>query len=377
MRRVRTYDLESGMVVAKPVYSSQGKLLLNEGVTITPAYPRQLERLGIPAVYIVDERMQGAVISDVVADQTRLEATIAVREVVDAVKIKTVKEVGRNFDFNDLSVRSSVNHLIDDLLASRNVVVSLTDIRANDDFTFGHSVNVTILSSLMGMTFGYNDSRLRELGVGALMHDIGKVGVPDEIVSKRGPLTASELVEMEKHTTYGFDILRAKPSISILSAHVAFQHHERLGGQGYPRQLLDSDITEYSRIVAVASVYDNLTSDRLWRRGLTPVEALTVMRGYERGYDNQCLRALTDCIALYPIGTLVELNTRERALVIRTRKGLSDRPVVRVIIDAGGIELKHSYDVDLFAENRVFITRAVTRGPLPDAGQLEEIRQML
>lgn len=377
MRRVRTNDLEPGMVIAKPIFSSSGKLLLNEGVTITPAYPRHLERMGIPAVYIVDERMQGAQVADVVADETRLEATVAVREVVDAVRVKTQREIGRNVDFDEQGLRTSLNRLIDDLLASRNVVVSLTDIRANDDFTFAHSVNVTILSLMMGMAQGMNDARLRELGIGALLHDVGKVNIADEIVGKRGPLTPEEREEMAKHTTHGFNILRAKPSISVLSATVAFQHHERLSGNGYPRGLRAGDIHEFARIAAVADVYDGLISDRVWRRGLSPIEALTLMKGADNAYDQQCLKSLMDCIALYPVGTMVELNTRERALVMRTRKGQSDRPLVRVIFDAGGVELKHSYDIDLYMDTSYTITRPVTRGQAPNAAQLEEIRQML
>lgn len=361
MRKMRLAELQPGMVVARPVYGADGQLLLNVGVKLQHGYLRQLERLGIPAVYVEDEHMADVVVEDVVTDQTRLNATVAVREVLDAARVRTQKELTRSVVFADGSLRTAVNRIIDDLLRNPNVVMNLTDIRASDDYTFGHSVNVAILSVMIGLGLNYNESRLRDLGLGALLHDIGKVKLPEEILKKDGPLTPAETAEMQKHPTYGFEILRSQPSLSILSAHVAYQHHERLNGEGYPRRLRGGEIHEFARIAAVADAYDALVSERLLRRGFTPGEALQMLQGLGQQYDQDAVRALAACVALYPVGTLVELNTREQGLVIATRKGATDRPVVRVIYDWAGQELRHSYDVDLAVQRDLHIIRTVVR----------------
>lgn len=361
MRKMRLAELQPGMVVARPVYGADGQLLLNVGVKLQHGYLRQLERLGIPAVYVEDEHMAGVVVEDVVSDQTRLNATVAVREVLDAARVRTQKELTRSVVFADGSLRTAVNRIIDDLLRSPNVVMNLTDIRASDDFTFGHSVNVAILSLMIGLGMNYNESRLRDLGLGALLHDIGKVRLPEEILKKDGPLAPAEAAEMQRHPTYGFEILRSQPNLSILSAHVAYQHHERLNGDGYPRRLRGGEIHEFARIAAVADAYDALVTDRLLRRGFTPGDALQMLQALSQQYDQTAVRALAACVALYPVGTLVELNTREQGLVIATRKGATDRPIVRVIYDWAGQELKRPYDVDLALQNDLCITRTVIR----------------
>ncbi|MGE5561304.1 MAG: HD-GYP domain-containing protein [Chloroflexota bacterium] len=380
MRKIRISELQPDMVIAKPVYGADGQLLLNVGVKIMPGYVRQLERLGIPAVYIADERMSGVVVDDVVSDRTRLNATAAVRDVLDAVRVRTQKELSRSVVFADEEIRSAMNRIIDDLLRNPNVVISLTDIRTNDDYTFGHSVNVAILCVMMGMAMNYNEARLHDLGLGAIMHDIGKVRLPEAILKKQGPLTPAELEEMQKHPTYGFNILRSQPNLSILTAHVAYQHHERLNGEGYPRRLRAGEIHEFARIAAVADVYDALVTDRVTRRGFTPGEALQMLQGISQYYDQDAVKALAGCVALYPVGTLVELNTREQGLVTSTRKGASDRPTVRVVYDWSGQELKRPYDVDLYLQNDLFITKTVFRtapGAQPESARFEGVRQLL
>jgi len=379
MRKMRLAELQPGMVVARPVYGADGQLLLNVGVKLQHGYLRQLDRLGIPAVYVEDEHMADVVVEDVVSDQTRLNATVAVREVLDAARVRTQKELTRAVVFADGSLRTAVNRIIDDLLRNPNVVMNLTDIRASDDFTFGHSVNVAILSLMIGLGLHYNESRLRDLGLGALLHDIGKVKLPAEILKKDGPLAPAEAAEMQRHPTYGFEILRSQPNLSILSAHVAYQHHERLNGEGYPRRLRGGEIHEFARIAAVADAYDALVTDRLLRRGFAPGDALQMLQALNQQFDQDVVRALAACVALYPVGTLVELNTREQGLVIVTRKGATDRPVVRVIYDWAGQELKHPYDVDLALQRDLCITRTVIRragGPWEPA-RLESIKQFL
>lgn len=379
MRRVRTSELHTGMEIARPVHGADGQLLLNVGMKITPGFVSRLERMGIPAVYISDERMAGAVVEDVVADATRVEAVAAVRGVLDAVRVRTQKELSRSVVIDDEEIKSALGRIVDELLGNPSVVMNLTDIRTSDDYTFSHSVNVAILCVMIGMSMDYNESRLRDLGMGALLHDIGKVKVPDAVLKNQGTLSPAELEELQKHPTHGFNILRVQPNLSILSAHVAFQHHERMNGEGYPRRLRSGEIHEFARIAAVADVYDSLVTERVSRRGFTPSEALQMLQGISQYYDQDVVKALASRVALYPVGSLVELNTREQGLVIATRRGSTDRPTVRVIYDWAGQEIKHPYDVDLYTKNDLFVARTVIRHGTggQDPPRFEGIRQFL
>lgn len=378
MRKVRTAELIDGMVIAKPVYGSDGQLLLNSGLTMVDGYRRHLQRLGIPAVYIVDGRMEGVEVADVVHEQTRLEATVAVRDVVDAVRVKSQHQLTRKVVIPDDSLRSAVSKIIEDLMGNPAVLVSMTDIRTSDDITFAHSVNVAILSVMVAMSMGWAETRIRDLAMGAILHDIGKVQVPDAIVKKQEALTAAELEEMRKHPSHGFNILRTQQNLSIVSAHVAFQHHERLNGEGFPRRLKGGEIHEFARIAAVTDVYDSLTTERTLRRAFTPVEAFAMLQGINNFYDPDVVKALQDCVALYPVGSLVELNTRERGLVVASRKGMTDQPVVRVIYDWSGTEVKRPHDIDLSQQSDLFITRTVTKWQTAGDGlDFAAIKQML
>ena len=155
-----------------------------------------------------------------------------------------------------------VDQIIDELLADLSVLVNLTDIRTFDDYTFASLSNVSVLAIMTGITMGYNDLQLKELGVGAILHDLGKIRIDKSILSKTGELSKEEYEEVKRHPVYGFEILRQYQDVSLLSANVAFQHHERWDGSGYPRGLSGENILEYARIVAACDVYDALLADR-------------------------------------------------------------------------------------------------------------------
>ncbi|MBO8158094.1 HD-GYP domain-containing protein [Thermosyntropha sp.] len=359
MIKVRIENLTPDMIVARNIYSSDGRILLHAGIKLNENYINRLKNLGIISVYIKDE----------FDDELNLEIREPVSEETRAETIKEVKNafeaLEQNRSMNTRMVKSMVNKILDEILDNHDILINLCDIRTFDDYTFGHSVNVCILSIMAGITMGYHDLKLKELGIGALLHDIGKVYLDPAVLNKPDDLTREEYAEVKRHTEYGFEILRKYPDIPLLAAHIAFQHHERWDGQGYPRGLAGEDIHEYARIVAVADVYDALLSDRPYRPSYTINQAITILNRMSGIYlDPKCITALVANIAVYPIGTIVELNTGDIGIVVDVNKSAPTRPILKMIYNKTTNRLYRPYEVDLSKLTTVIITRSLTREEL-------------
>lgn len=352
MRRIRVKELKTGMIVARTITDSDGRILLRAGIQLSESFIERLHELGLHSIYIRDE-LDGIEISDVISEETRLETIRVVKQNFHALEDQ--------HKLNIRAVKSMVDQIIDELLADQNVLVNLSDIRSFDDYTFGHSVNVCILSVMTAITMGYHDLKLKELGVGALLHDVGKIRISKDILNKPGDLTREEFGEVKRHTEYGFEILRQHPDVSLLSAHIAFQHHERWDGNGYPRGLAREDIHDYARIVAVSDVYDALLADRPYRMAYTVNQSLTILRRMAGIYlDPQCVEALIANIAVYPIGSVVELSTGEIGVVVDVNRETPTRPVVRLVFDRNARRLQKPHEVDLSKFSTVLVVKALT-----------------
>lgn len=348
MRRVLTQSLVSDMALAKAIYSSDGLVLLGAGVKLSPQYIKRLLDMGIMSVYIEDEISQGIECADVISEQTRIATVKSVRKMVDGYN--------RGKTVDSRQAKQLINTIVDELFYAKDVLVNMSDLRSKSDYTFYHMVNVAVLSVMTGVSLGYNELKLRDLGVGALLHDLGKVKIDEKIYNKPGALTNEEYEAIKLHATHGFQLLQQIRDINILCAHVAFQHHERFDGLGYPRGLKGDEIHDFARIVALADVFDALTSDRPYRQAMRPyhaVEYLVAMGGSQ--FDPDFTSVFIDNIALYPVGSFVELNTNQKAIVVAINKLHKTRPVVRVLTDSQGIALAEPYEQDLLSAPTLFI----------------------
>ncbi len=358
MRRISVDKLETGMCVAKNVYGLDGRILLASGLALRPQYIQRLRELEIPAIYVEDERTKGLDIPDVISEQTRLEANMTVKDVMRRVEGGQPLQVDR--------VKKAVNLIIDELLSTKNILVNLVDIRAHDDYTFGHSVNVSVLAIIVGLQLNYDQSRLRELGVGAILHDLGKRLIDNAIMNKPGSLTPEEFEEIKKHTLLGYQLLRENGEISLLSAHVALQHHEKMDGTGYPRGIKGNEIHEYARIVAICDVFDALTSDRVYRKRYLPYQAIEIISASNgRHFDPRIAKAFLDNVAIYPIGSMVELSTGDIGMVVDINKSKPNRPVCRILVDRNGRILDGVLEVDLTKYKNVHVSRALDDDRVP------------
>lgn len=347
MRLVDIDFIREGEVLGKSIYSAEGKILLGEGVPLSRDYLERLREMGISSVYLSDELFADVEIKDVINPVNRIEAIKITRESLEQVKL------GKRIESPKLY--KAVNNIVDDILANETILMNMVDIKSLNDYTFAHSVNVAVLSIIIGTSLGYDTIKLRNLGLGALLHDIGKTKVPSEILNKKGRLNEEEFNEVKKHCEYGLDIIRENRELSLLSAHIAYQHHEQYNGCGYPRGIKGEEITEFARIVSVAHVYDALTSDRPYRRRILPHEAYEyIMTFSHTQFDHTIASHFLKHVAPYPNGTIVQLNTREKALVIDQNIDCLLRPIVRVY-EYQGKAIPRPFNYDLATNPTVLV----------------------
>ncbi|MCX7570181.1 HD-GYP domain-containing protein [Tumebacillus sp. DT12] len=335
-------------VLARPILDEKGTVLIGSGVRLSERMITRLKQLGVSSLYIEDERTDDLVIVDAVSDETRRGAVNAVYNsmVQLAENDKGLRRASRPQIGRDLS--QVFQNILGDLKANKSGLISLASIYTMDGYLFHKSVNVAILATAIGLAKGYAAKELTELGMGALLHDIGNTKVPAELLNKPGIYSEIEFQTVKKHTEWGFDILREQDGISLLSAHVALQHHERVDGSGYPRGLRGKEIHEYAQIVGICDVYEALISRRFHREAHLPHEALEfVMATGGTLFDHNLVTLFAKNVAIYPIGMTVRLNTNETAVVVSLNPEYPQRPVVRLLTDDSGRQLDMPYDIDL------------------------------
>lgn len=349
MQRIAARDIVPGMVTAKSIYSADGRLLLAEGTVFTCQYIRRLQELGVPVVYIRSPITADLEIPEILAEETRVRAVASVKQAFEDFRSSKKIDIGQ--------FRQMTEEIVDEIIRNRNAVFHLNDIRMYDDYTFAHSVNVCVLAVLVGVGLQYSPRQLYELGIGALLHDVGKMAIEKQILNKPERLTSIEMDMMRHHSELGFEILRRYSSqLSWLSIHVAFQHHEKYDGTGYPRGLKSDEIHEYARITAIADVYDALTSDRPYRGSVNPGDAYEFMlAGSGTHFDPELLREFLRHVTPYPVGSMVKLNTGDIGVVTQVFSGLQTRPLVRLILNKDNELYTTPIERDLSLELTVFV----------------------
>ena len=232
--------------------------------------------------------------------------------------------------------RQLVEQMADSLFRNHHALVWLTHLKARDEYTLTHCINVSILALSFGRFIGLPEPTLIELGLGALLHDLGKMQVPPEILNKPGKLTAEEFAIMQRHAEFGHALLsKYNPGLPAAVLDIVLHHHERFEGQGYPDGLQGDAIPVLTRITSIVDVYDAITSDRVYHDGMTPHEALGNLYRWARGnYDVSMVEAFIRCLGIYPVGSLVELNTGEVAVVTTFREAHRLKPTVLLLLDA-------------------------------------------
>ncbi len=344
-----------GKRLARSVYDRHGRVLLAAGTQVTEKHLDALSRQGIARVAIQDDLVPGLTPDDPVDEHTWIRARVALWEVFDAAARGETVGLDR--------LEAAVDDFIDALRRRRNPVFSLLADGSLDDGHLDHSLNVCLVSLVLGEARHYNHLDLHKLGLGAILHDVGKVALPPP----NGPSQADPL---RAHPEIGYEFLRARYDISILVAHVAFQHHEYLDGSGYPRGLRGSAIHEFGALAAVANACEHLLAGG--RDPAGAVARLKAMAGRQLAADlvEEALRR----IALYPVGTIVALGDGSIAVVTGQTHDAA-RPRLRVVADADhslvdprDVDLSQRPDLSIAAVLPDYPPRVRERAAVPGAG---------
>lgn len=346
-----------GMKLAKRIFSDDGIVLLAEGVELTATLIRRLSECGISFLYIQDSLTDDIVVPELLSDETQRKALAAIkstfREFIDQParrKSVTYPYIGRN-------MRQVMGMIMDDLSGNKDAMIMLMNLHTVDHYLYMHSLNVCVYTTLLGIAHGYDTHQLEQLGMGALLHDVGKTQISMQVLLKPGVLSQYEFDEMKRHTERGYYLLKDEPNIPLVAAHCAYQHHERLDGSGYPRGIRGHEIHEYAKWVGLVDSYDAMTSRRIYRDAILPHQAVEALySGSGTLYDTQMLSQFRDKVAIYPIGIPVKLNTGQSAVVVDINSACAHRPIVRILTDEEGVALGAPYDMDLSKHLTVLVS---------------------
>ena len=238
---------------------------------------------------------------------------------------------------NEIDVHQSkevVNECVESIFNNKDSLLWYTLIKKRDPYTSEHSLNVTILSIAFARYLGHSAQTLQTIGLCGLLHDIGKVNIPLSILTKEGRFTEEEFEIMKLHPGYGYDYLVKQPNIDHEVVHVAYSHHERMDGSGYPQGLLGPDITYFARLVAITDTYDAITNDRCYQRGRTTLEAQKILyQGAGNCYDEELVKSFIQWLGIYPPASIVEMGNGEVGIVLSVNPDWKSRPRVVLILD--------------------------------------------
>lgn len=246
------------------------------------------------------------------------------------------------------SIEPTIRGIVDSVFRNSGALIQLGSIRTKDQYTFAHSVNVSALLASFARTLQLGNDITRQLSIGGMLHDIGKMRVPDEILNKPGRLTESEFEEMRRHVQHGQDILADVSWISPISLQVIALHHERYDGSGYPAGLKGDQISQFGQMAAIVDVYDAITSARIYHQAMPPVMAIRKIQEWSGQYFNEELVShFVRSVGIFPLGTLVRLESELLAIVVEHSGSSLLTPVVRVVYDTRKRWKIDPYDLDL------------------------------
>ncbi|TJY43102.1 HD-GYP domain-containing protein [Cohnella pontilimi] len=358
MKKMHMRSVKPGDILSRPIWTANGSFLLGVGMKLNERYIEKLLRLGTEYVYVDDQLTSDIIPEDSIQDETRKMAVQTVYKTM--AELKAAPLIQRRVSLPNLGkeYRQIIGDILLDLTRNKALMFNLTSINVKDEYLFQHAVNVAVLAGIVGIAKGYNRTQLTELGIGALLYDIGMTGLPDEFWQNPSRLTPEQMILMQKHTEEGFEILRKQPDIPLLSAHCALQHHERFDGSGYPRGLKGKEIHEYAQIVAIADVYNALTSPRTYRKAYSASEAVEFLfASGNQWFDIDLIKVFCNHIAIYPVAATVLLNTGQVGVVSAVNQESSHRPFIRIVQEPDGNPPGTAYELNLSKQLNVTILK--------------------
>ena len=374
-KRISIDELRPGMLVEKLDRSWLDTPFFRHKMTITSSDQiAQLKACGVRTLVVTVEAEEIAETSEVKPDITSDPAlttsdetasvppTVPLDEELPSARqvyqaAKTIVQnamhdtrLGRAINMDE--VNRVVSDMSDSVLRNPDALTSLTRLKQFDEYTFYHSVNTSILAMSLGRHLEFDRTTLHQIGVGTLLHDIGKTKIPPEILNKPGRFERHEMEIMKQHVLRGVEVLSTTTGLGDSYLRPALEHHERVDGTGYPHRRVRSELSQFGLIAAVVDIYDAMTSDRCYHKGQPAHEALQFLYrlSLEGHLDATLVQQFIHVVGVYPVGSVVELNTGETGIVKEVHHHAPLAPVVLLVKSAGNTVLSHPQEVDLVAQ---------------------------
>jgi putative nucleotidyltransferase with HDIG domain len=311
--------------------------VVESGITDEPAVPAEKETASVPPVVPFDEELPAA-------RQVYQAAKIVIQDAMHDVRF------GRALNVD--AVRKVVSDMMDSVFRNPDALSSLSRLKQFDEYTFYHSVNTALLAMSVGRSLGFDRSALHVVGVGTLLHDIGKMKIPLEVLNKPGRFEAHEMEIMKQHVLRGVEVLAGTTGLGDSYIQPALEHHERVNGAGYPHRRAKQEISQFGLITAVVDIYDAMTSDRCYHKGRPAHEILQLLYrlSLEGHLDSTLVQRFIQVVGVYPVGSIVELNTGETGIVKQVNHEAPLAPVVLLVKSAGNTLLSSPHEQDLSAQ---------------------------
>ncbi len=343
MRLVAFEDLKPNMIIADDFYGVRGEILAKRDTAITERYIESLAKYEIPFLYIFDEQGEGIEVKCSITSGARNEATQNLKMFYENIQSNASSSYSKYLD----KCKKSVEAIIDDVISEKIDLYDVFDIKLIENYRYQQPVNVMLISTIIGKNLGFSYMELYEMGLAAYFHDIGNLFIDEEILNKFEKLSEQEYEMIKKHAELGYKFAKEKLMLPMKTYLAIGQHHERFDGSGYPYKKIGKDINRYARVIAIADVYDALSSRRRQRKALNPAQAFkAIVEGSGSHFDPKFVRTFFNIVSPYPIGYTIKLADGNVGVVNKNYVGKPFNPMVKIFKDKD-IWLKEPYELIL------------------------------
>ena len=338
---IKTEELTSGKVVDQTILDASGRALFEKGSILDDFQIEGLLRDGITEIYVQNEKAEEANQNSEVVIAKAVQETIEKSREADRFGLNLTENVKHRVnrgiqylfsDSSDVNFAEETTNIAEELMkaieTNNTLAVDIGSLKISDEYTFKHCVDVATMSMVIAKKYGLDDRTVRDIGIAGLLHDVGKMKIPREILNKPSRLTDAEFQIMKEHARYGYEMLKEKNAFHNGILMGVLQHHEKLNGCGYPSGLKDQDIHLYARIVAIADIYDSLVTKRSYKQRISKRDAIEMIMAMTSELDIFVMQSFLDSVILYPVDSIVSLSNGEQAKVVKNNPGFMLRPNV-------------------------------------------------
>lgn len=341
--------VKPGEILGKSILDYDGRILLNEGTILNPSYINKIKGMGVYYIYVSDTDLTDVEVNDKFLVELKRSAMSSISCIMkNTLLIKDRKEA--------LEVIKTIEELIQYISENADISKSLNDIQTNNNQRYIHCMEVCIMSVFLGKAMKLKREQLKELGLAAILHDIGMTKLSSKIVEKNGDYSPEEILVLREHPQKGYELLKQNIGISESVLKAVLQHHERMDGKGYPNGLLGYQINKYAKIISVCDMYDLVTNNHNYKKSFRPYDAYElIIGGSSYIFDEEVVFSFKRTFSVYPLGTCVKLSNEVEGYVVKQNGNFPDRPVLRVIYDKDSQEPIKPYEINLIEDINVVI----------------------